>query len=362
MNSRVRIFSPMGTALGELDVPVFRSWVLNNYGEAEFVISTNDNKAVEDLLDFGNFLYVTHPTLPDWVGVIDTPREWTGNEIKVKAVSAEFITDWRYIPIVAISQGFTPIDKYVEGVLWLINKYYSMGMALNVGQTFNTRLQILPMAGVRLRTLLDKINKQTGTEWDVTGVIGGDNILRLYVNLYDFRGNPTFQILDNSNVAKVNSYIKEEGPIYNHVTVYSQADSGGARNYATAIDEASINQYGLRATAEEQKGGGSDESGLQLAADYLLWTYKQPSSIIAPTVLNVGDTFQNLRLGNIVRWQSPIAGFSGSGIGTQFDARILGMEYDDMTDKVTLVCDLKYNELTRKQFLYQWIANHGRRM
>lgn len=360
MNSRISVFSPFGDAIGEFSrIPVFRTWVINKPGEAEFEIATNDIKATPGMLNFGNLLHITHESLPNWTGFIDVPREWNPHTIKVKAYSAETVMDWRYTPFL-INLGMLPCDEYFRQALQYTNNFYNAGIPINLGEA-SSKATVVHIQGIRFSTMLEKVNNRTGTEWNVTGRIENGK-LRLYLNLYDYMGQKTFQILDNSNVETATPIITENGPIYNHVTVYSQADSGGARKYATSIDEESIAKYGLRVTAEEQKGGGTDEAGLQIAADYLLMQYKEPHSKIAPTVLNVASTFQNIRVGNIARWKTSTAGFNPGGTGMLVDARVLGMEYDESQDKVTLVADVDYANITKKQFLAQWRDEHGRRI
>lgn len=358
MSSRVLIFSPFGDALGELSVPVFRAWAINKVGEAEFTISSNDPKVTPELLNFGNLVYIRHDTLPDWVGVMDTPMAWDAHQVKVKAYSAEIMLDWRYTPIVHVE--ISPAAEFFKQALEVTNSYFVDGIALNVGEVVS-RASVLYIPGVRWSTMMEKLTNKHGFEWYISGQVESGK-LRLFLNVYDYMGMTTFQVLDNSNTELDTPIITEDGPIYNHVTVYSQAASGGARTFATSIDYESIAQYGLRATAEEQKGAGTDEAGLQIAADYILYNYKQPRSKVSPTVLNVGDAFQFLRLGNVLQWRTATATFTGQNIGKQAGARVLGMEFDELADKVTLVADLDYSNLTKKQFLAQWRANYGRRI
>lgn len=358
MTSRMLVFTPHGDALGELSVPVFRAWAMNKVAEAEFEISTNDAGATPELLNVGNLLLIQHDTLPDWVGVLDTPMEWDAHKVKCKAYSAEVIMDWRYTPLVHIE--ISPAPDFFKMALELMNSYFAEGISIEAGE-IASRATLIYLQGIRWSTLLEKLSIKNGFEWNITGKLEAGR-LRLFLNVYDYMGITTFQVLDNSNTELSTPVITDSGTVYNYVVVYSQGASGGARNYATATDPESIAQFGLRVTAEEQKGSGTDEAGLQIAADYILYNYRQPHSKISPTVLNIGDTFRHLRLGNVVQWRTATTTFTGKLLGKQAAARILGMEYNEVADKVTLVADLDYNELTKKQFLAQWRANYGRRI
>lgn len=355
MSSYATVYSPMGIPLADLDVPIFRAYKLNAYAEAQFRIAITDNKCREDILRFGNLLYIRHDKLPPWVGFIDPPRRWNNSYVEVNALSAELIFDWRLTPPTGVA-GETLGEMFVNMLIWA-NSWG--GLQIHPGQIFMSGEPASMVLGGRMRDHMDKISKTYGVDWSITADIDSSNQLKLLANLYNGkRGRVTGFELNNTNTEITEPVMSEEGPIYNHVWKYSEAGSGGGRNFNDAMDMESIATFGLRQWAEQ--GAGSDTEGLKFQADVKLKDTAYPKNYVTPSALNVGETFNNIDLGNILSWRSSIAGFTGTAIGAEMDVRIEGYEYDEEYDRAELVANAYYVTKTGRQYVNDWLAQHGR--
>ena len=96
---RIRIFDREGFAVAEFRASVERSWSVNDGGRAKFSYPSRKSDIVnEKVLNFGNWLVIENSALPTWVGVIDTPRNWSPREVEVSAYSPEQVFAWRRGP------------------------------------------------------------------------------------------------------------------------------------------------------------------------------------------------------------------------------------------------------------------------
>ena len=63
-----------GAFLTTLQVLTDRSWVVNNKGKCLIYMSAKDEKLIRIFIGERHYIRITHPTLPDWGGVIETER------------------------------------------------------------------------------------------------------------------------------------------------------------------------------------------------------------------------------------------------------------------------------------------------
>ena len=85
------IYSRDGTPIADIRASVMRSWLLNDVGQAVFSFPVTDVKCNAEILQYGNILYCQHDTLPDWVGVIDTPLRWHHGYIEIMAYEMPYL-------------------------------------------------------------------------------------------------------------------------------------------------------------------------------------------------------------------------------------------------------------------------------
>jgi hypothetical protein len=184
-------------------------------------------------------------------------------------------------------------------------------------------------------------------DWSVTPVLNNNRLL-LKANLYGGpRGENTGLVLNNVNSKNVEPAMTEDGAIYNHVFYYSEPGEGGGRKFGDARDDASVGKYDLRMIAEQ--GVGAYEEGLEFAARMKLADTKEPYIMVAPSALDIGETWRQLRLGNIIYWEDDFAGFNGATVGSNSTVRIVGMEYSEADKSVGLVVELMKRYYTRQE-------------
>lgn len=345
MSSQVTIYSPTGIPLADLDTGVWRSWVLNGYGEAGFTLSTKDNKCKEEYLRYGNILLVQHDSLPDWVGFMDTPRVWNYGNVECHALGAEVWFDWR---VTLVRPILDTLDNVFRRILDDCN--FWGGLQMKVGDIAESEIKDAVALGGKASDHINRMSEKYHVDWSVTHRINSRNVLSLYANLFNgLRGDRTNLTLNALNSKVTAPLLTEDGAIYNHVFYYSEPGEGGGRKVGDAQDEDSIARYGLRQLAEQ--GVGAYEEGLAFAAYRKLQETKEPDYIFVPSVLNVNDTFSQLRLGNVIYWDTEFSGFGSNTIGLNATLRIDGMEYDDNSDSVELVADVMRRYYTRKELI-----------
>jgi len=353
MSSQVTVYNPMGNAITDLNVRVFRAWQLNEYAEAQFFISTNDSKCTEEVLRFGNLLHIqNNDGLPDWTGFIDTPRRWSGRFVEVNAYSAEILFNWR---VAKVTGGrYDTVGNIFREILEWANSWG--GLQINQGDIFSGGPHVIMVFGGMISEMLKKYPTKWGHDWSITGRENSGR-LYLYANLYDgLRGRVTNFELNSTNTELSDPLLAENGPIYNQVFVYSDPGPGGGRNFNEAMDEDSIAKYGLRQVAE--LGKGSDTDGLGFQAWVKLLSYRNPRNYITPAILNVANAWNNVRLGNVVRWMSSRHGFGRNSAGADMDARIEGFEFDEEKQKVNIIANAYYAIDDKRQLLDKWLRRN----
>ena len=342
MSSQVTVFDKEGTPLADLDVDVFRSWVLNGYGEASFTISTRDNKCREEFLQYGNRLLVQHDKLPEWVGIMDTPRVWKYGSVECHALGAEVWFDWRLTHVHPMYDTLANVFRFI---IDSSNSWGGSQMQHGIIRSggIATTAALGGKASDHIMRLVDKYM----VDWSVTPYLSG-NKLFLRANMYGgSRGENTGLTLNNINSKNVEPTMTEDGAIYNHVFYYSEPGEGGGRKFGDARDNVSVGKYDLRMIAEQ--GVGSYEEGLEFSARMKLLDTKEPFIMVAPSALDVGETFRQLRLGNVIYWENDYTGFAGASVGSNSTVRIVGMEYSETDKSVGLVVELLRRYYTRQE-------------
>lgn len=328
MGSRATIYSPLGIPLTDISANVFRSRQIAGPSEAWFEIATNENACKDEFLRFGNILVVEHDTLPQWVGFIDFPREWNDGKVKVNAISAEIIMDWRMC-LPTLLEGYTA-SNCIRAIIAQCNQW--PGLKLFEGSIDDANAG--PARNWVIGGKASDMMLNTNAEWDITAAeVGG--VLRLYVNAYKSMGVSTRFVLDETNSKNTSPKLTENGPILNYLFVVASAATANAQNYIEIKDDYSIARYGLRQYIFEMDN--LSLSDLQVTADGRLSAFKDVTYTATPTVLDVGSAFLNIRLGNRIGWSNAEAGFNGSSIGAFTTMRIIGYEYDEATNQCGLV-------------------------
>jgi hypothetical protein len=359
MASRITIFShrdlrPLVELHATTTTP--RSWLLDKAGKsdpgrAEFAVSTLDDKVTEPNFQYGNMVHIQHiPTadasgtkrgqLPDWVGMIMTPRPWDLGFINKTAYSAEAVLSARPMPCTRVERA-TPKDIFVK-ILEYANEFtqrYGGGIIIqpgvveNAGATFTYDLR-----GSGLEHI-NTLCTDAGMEWNVTGEIDPRGNLLLYANLYNRLGVDTnFDLTNlNSEASAGSNIMTEQGFPMNIVIGHSQANTKEDRKTATGTHADAIADYGplgFNVAFTGLRNQGEVETAAQVHAD----SRGRPVKILsARRMLDEGLTFSNLAIGNTVNVKDNRVGFSPSGgFGFETRAKILSMKYNDMSNNAEI--------------------------
>jgi hypothetical protein len=348
MPSTLRIFDHAAKRPEYIESPVTpRSWVLNGYGKAEFTaglnyLTTKFPAREETVMQYGNLVFIEHiPSkdaagttggkLPDWVGMILPDRNWNFGTLGATAYSAEAILTFRPMPLTKISGTPGDIFRQILGHARAITQdvVIQPGIIEDVGEEFSDDLATSAYDHIQ------KLCSRANMNWDVTGQIDSRGNLQLYANLYVRKGAQTRLEITKDNSEGGGPLLTEQGTPYNVIYAYSQASTKESRYFAIGRNEASIAKYGALAT-NVTFSGITDQTALanvaQLRADS-----SPPLLKLHRVALDVGKTFDSIAAGNTVTVKDNTVGFKpGGGFGFEAQARILSLDYNDLSNKAPL--------------------------
>jgi hypothetical protein len=211
---RVRIFNRQGAPLAEFRASVARSFVIGGEARAQFTYPSRKSNVVnEKVLQFGNWLLVQSSHLPAWVGVLDTPREWSTRNVTVSAFTPERVFSQRIGPLEEVLTGSS--GKIFEGLI----------SRLNLAQQTIVRPGVIWKGGTQrqetlnpkpLNEYLKGIWERSGEDYTWTPSIATDGRLTVLGHWTPFLGSETGVLLHEGNgggnVEAVGRIMIEDGP------------------------------------------------------------------------------------------------------------------------------------------------------
>lgn len=323
----VRLFNRNGYEIGSVETIAVRSWVLNGYGQTKFNISINDPMASEDKIQFGNFVFIEHPTLPSWGGHIEITRLWKNGYIEVTAYTQERFLRWRRGPQSKLLSGtagsiFLQILEYANSQG---DTMISPGNIFTGGKSTSETINFS-----ELYKDINRIANRVNMDWDVVPEIDNDGRLHFFANWYESKGVTVsnFVYEDGVNIEAEETILSEDNDIINELTGYGEGATWDSRIYYTERNEESIAKYGLRQWGKEYPGVTNMET-LQANVHEELLRRCNPKKKFSVTVIDKGDAFKYLKLGNVIKYKTTFAGFTGKQIGTEAKCRISGLSYEE---------------------------------
>jgi hypothetical protein len=343
------------------DIPTTpRSWVQNGYGRCEFSVPLSDPKCQERYLQFGNFIRVEHiptqtadegdgtgPTgkLPDWTGVILPPRTWNDGTVNVTAYSAEAILAYRAMPYVTVTGTPDLVFKEIIGHVQSRNR----DLVWNLGQVDTSTLTYSDDLKTNAYDHINKLVKFSGMDWDVTGRPEPESLalafhvsLRNRINKSD---SPTRFVerqreigltLTTENTEMQEPLLTEQGTPTNQIFAYTHAFTEADRAMQEIIYQGSYDDYGPF-QINTVYVGQHDIASVADATMARLDERGRPSKLFKRVALDTGDTFSRLRIGALAVVDEPRVGFRpGGGFGFLEIVRIVSMDYNDTTNKVSM--------------------------
>jgi len=338
--SRVTIYDRFGILIAEMDVLIKRSWVKNNYGTATFSLSTIDSKCRREIIEFSNHILIQHDKLPDWGGVIMTPRSWGNGAVNITAYSAM----WKYKRI--RSNGGTRIFQTPASfIVRLIERINAYGDArIRAGSSLDgTGMYSLAMSDSgtmydTLKTMVDAFPYY----W-IDFIPGFDDSNRLIFNATWSKYNTDVvatTLEEGNNIEALDPILTEQGDIINDLRTASAGISLEDKQENALLDQASIDYYGKGSRTENlttnSKYGGSGTPYEETLAR-LNW-YKQPRKLYNFKVLDIGNAWRDVRIGTLMPLRLYNVGFQGSGFGASGSVRVIGMVFSE-DGRLETVCE-----------------------
>lgn len=326
------VYSRDGIPIADIRAAVIRSSLLNDIGEAIFNVPTRSTKCRRELLEFGNYLLVQHDEMPDWVGIIDTPRVWQNGQVEVHAYEVPFILKYRSMPPNSVVTG-TPGEVFQQ----------ILGFANNEEMTL-LRTGTLFLGGVPApETLVDDafshikgLSENYRHDWVCTPVVDTSGMLTVQMDWMDTAGIVTdLELAQGHNILYGDSPLEENGEILNKIQSMSNQQGENPMSVIEIHDE-SRNRFGLRSVKKEYITNQSDGGALSSFALAALDRQHVPDIATPLTVVNRGSAFKSIRVGNIVKYRYTNVGFDGDGLGWSDYVRILGYRFDEAMRTVEL--------------------------
>ncbi len=341
----IKIYDRFGSELVQFRAAASRSYVIAREGRLSLNLATRKTQYVNpDVLKPGNWILVQSDTLPDWVGVIDMPREWGYRTVKVYAYTPERVFSWRRGPLEQVIAG-SP-GALVTQLITIMNDAQQTviraGIMYKGGTQRSETLHPNPLS-----QNLANIQTQSREEYSWRPVIDSNGRLIVYCdwskNIGDFVECPLVEGKKGGNIENTGSTLTEDGTIVNDLLGYGKGATWATRpSVPTKSVDTSLSDYGLM---QGSKDWGSAFEPAVIAQNNLayLGVYSQPRKTFGVTALNRGQTFQYMKLGNRLTLQMQSVGFTGDGVGTETTVRILGMGYDPLSgQKLQLVLQEVY--------------------
>lgn len=349
--SIISIFDREGYLLGEVESQVEREWLLNEYGEATFSLSKSDPKCTERMLRFGNRVVIQSNAddpkgidLPDWVGVIDPPREWGERDVTVTAYSAEYLFTWRRGPgenKQRITRSWGGIfEKLIAWANAPEDLYIRAGDIYEVGPSIERTIEVHEMYNA-----ITGMVKDSGQDWGLEPAYNGGRLYCL-ANWWERRGIESgYALEEGMNLRLSGNPLSEQGPLSNNVLAYSNNMVGwNVNRVVTVQDAASAARYGLRQSVLSVDAEDSDKPAIRSAANAELKRMKDGRRIWDATAITA-DAIREIRLGNTYPLRYYTSGFYGDAErGSDAVVRVIGMLWSDASQELRLNIEDTGNE------------------
>jgi len=340
---RIRIFNRERYPIAEFRASVERSWALGDEGRAQFSYPSRKTDIVnQKVLQYGNYILVESTALPPWVGVIDTPREWSAQKVTVKAYSPEKIFSWRRGPLERVFTN-TPAGSLFEYLVNLVNA--AQPTALKLGnvwkggqprqETFNPN---------PLSEELRRIQERSLEDYTFRPLVEADGRLTIFADWY-LRVGFDYDVLlhqgrHGGNIETVDRIMIEDGDIANDILGYGEGITWVSKPASIIVDPPSIQTYGLRQSSISYDGV-TTVNGVSNNLVEEISNTKNPVNRFEINAINVGDTFKYVGIGNSLKLQLQNVGFQNGSIGYQARVRIIGMSYnpENAKNKIKLIVE-----------------------
>jgi hypothetical protein len=331
--STVYIFDFSGNKIAELEANVRRSWAINRVGDAEFALSIYDKAFKASTIQFGNWILVKDPPLPDWVGMIDPERSWSSGSVSIRAFSAYQITKYRRI---VDDKKKAPPGELARWGLGHINTKGSVVLECQTVDSSGAAIEEV-IGETTVMSFVDGLLSRTSFELGIEGVMT-NNVLSLQAAWVKRLGWETGALLaEGIHFEAGQGILLEQGDLYNDLFGISNGANAQNRKTSVASNADAARVYGPRSGVKtfDSSESGTIETLTKNMVDKKAW----PRRTVSVSVANIKGIWQYLALGNVVWVECYTMGFTGSAPGCRFRARITGLEMDDSRNALQVAAD-----------------------
>jgi hypothetical protein len=325
--SRIIIFGLDGKSMGELHANCNRGWVINDSGQTTVTLPTD--AAASEWLEFGRMALVEHPKLPAWAGMIDTP--WTATPpVKLTLYNAGYLLHIRTFENPQNYKGNTA-QLCAQMVAYASNRE---DLGIQMGDTDVNGVQTIHFNATAIwEQMVDLVNK-AGMEMQLRAGRDANNKLAIWLDVKKMLGiNTSFLLHDGANHNLEITSALVDGEIWNRLRGMSSSGSGSDGISNPREDPESIKRYRLR-TQDLQYPNVTDLKQLANNAAVTLAKSAYPYLNLTVNILDVGDTFSFLDLGNQFVVHASKLWLPGGVQGWRGAARLTAMAYDEENNKI----------------------------
>lgn len=277
----VRVFDRLNTVIGEIEPQIDEvTWLRNQYGQAVLRLATTDSKFSEEFAQIGNRVLIEFDNgLPPFGGVIELPRRWGLGEVTLTVYSGEYLLKLRRTDRGRYFSN-TPVGTIAQKLVEEANAIRATGLMIGSvwpgGDAHGPEYHFKGLYDIFTQSLFGRLSTAEFTV--VPSYANGKIVFTL--NVYERRGEskPGVVLHEGMNVNDATS-LEEQGPIYNDIVAVGDGEGwGDARPVAPAVDQASVDTYGLREAALIASGV-TNLTTLQATANTELANSTQPHSL-----------------------------------------------------------------------------------
>lgn len=328
MSDRVRIYGRDGIGLCDLRVTVERSAFINDEGEAQFDLVYNDPNCREDFINHGNWLLVENDKLESWVGMIEN-LDWRRRYVQVNAFTPDRQLLYRDVPKQLQLSGKS--GRIFQEIINIMNR--AEATIIEAGDIWfgGKDMPLENLSGASLRDYIIDLAERSGAEYYFTAE-PYQGKLKIKANWLDKVGvESNFPLEESYNLADEAYSLRQKAPRATELWGYGNGAGQTDRPTSTYTDLPSTAKYGLRQGTRYYSDYASAGAVLQ-ALKSEINTTKDPRNTFKLSMVDVGDTYNQVRLGNV----HPVRLWSiRYGINTK--ARVIGTNFNPFSGKVELI-------------------------
>lgn len=329
--SRIVVFGTDQRAAGEVTGMFNRGWMLAGNphvtGGGSTTLTLTNADAEQAFFQFGRMVLVSHPRLPNWVGMIDPP--WNAmTPVGVAVYNAEYLLSLRSPDVPMFLEG--SVGEIVGQMIEMANGGDDLSLRLGDTARADQTKRQETLDGRTYWEQLNAILQRSGCEMQCRAEKDANGRLVIYLDIATQLGNDTgFLYSDGQGGNASFSNVVLDGQIVNRVTGVGDESGQLSRLHTTPfVDDASKQKYQMR-SQQVQFRDVREQSMLDLySKNYLAYTATPHLSFVM-NIVDQGDAFMNARLGNLVRVAISNARLPGGVRGWRGSGRIVALAYTE---------------------------------